>query len=312
MGVCVCVFTSVRLCWSDVLRPPQDGCRGVGVCVCVFTSVRLCWSDVSTTGWLSGCGCLCLCVHFRQTVLVRRIVSTTGCRGVGVCVCVFTSATSLFDEIGQTVLVRRIVSTDGCRGVGVCVCVFTSATSLFDEISQTVLIRRIVSTARSVCLSTYSQTFDSQLVRCGVSTAGSVCSPQPDLCWTRAVRLTAGQTDCVHCWICLSVRHNQTFVGQGQSDSQLVRRIVSTAGSLCSPQPGLYWTRMVRLCWSDVLCPLLDLSGCVSVCNYVCSLCCLPVFGFRVCLLISYVMCPTFSAVSSGSWCLVLLLGSVC
>ena len=43
--------------------------------------------------------------------------------GVWVSVSVFTSATSLSDEVSQTVLVRRIVSTDGCRGVRVCVCV---------------------------------------------------------------------------------------------------------------------------------------------------------------------------------------------
>ena len=109
-------------------------------------------------------------------------------------------------------------------GVWVSVSAFTSATPLFEEVSQTVLVRRIVSTARSVCLSTYSQTFDSQFVRCGVSTAGSVClfatdrplldegtqthslsdvvyplldlsvcSPQPDLCWTRALSLTVCQ-----------------------------------------------------------------------------------------------------------------------
>ena len=135
----------------------------------------------------------------------------------------------------------------------------------------------------------------------------SVCPPT-------ARPLTHSWSDVVYPLLDLSVRHNQTFVGQGQSDSQLVRLIVSTAGYVClfaTTRPLLDKGSQTHS-WSDVLCPLLDLSGCVSVCNYVCSLCCLPVFGFRVCLLISYVMCPTFSAVSSGSWCLVLLLGSVC
>ena len=61
----------------------------------------------------------------------------------------------------------------------------------------------------------------------------SVCSPQTDLCWTRAPRLTVCQMWCIHCWICLSVRHNQTFVGRGHSVSQFVRCSVPTAGSVC-------------------------------------------------------------------------------
>ena len=84
----------------------------------------------------------------------------------------------------------------------------------------------------------HNQTFvgqghsDSQLVRCGVSTDGSICSPRPDLCWTRALRLTVSQMWCIHCWIYLfaTTRPLLDEVSQTHNWSDFS---VSTAGSVC-------------------------------------------------------------------------------
>ena len=144
----------------------------------------------------------------------------------------------------------------------------------------------------------HNQTFvgrglsDSQLVRCGVPTAGSVCSPQPDLCWTRALRLTVSQMWCTHCWIylfattrplldessqthnwsdfsvstagyiCLSTTARPLF--DKGSQILLVRCGVSTAGSVClstTTRPLLDKGGQTNS-WSDMVCPLLDLSVC--------------------------------------------------
>ena len=164
------------------------------------------------------------------------------------------------------------------------ICLFATTRPLLDEGIQAHNWSDFsVSTAGYVCLFTTTRPlFDKGgqilMVRCGVSTAGSVCLSTT----TGPLLDKGGQTNSWSDVVCplldLSVRHNQTFFGQGQSDSQLVRCIVSTTGSVC-----LFAT--VR--------PLLD-KGVQTVGQTYCVHC-------WICL----AACPyviMFSVLSSGIW----------